>query len=128
MIGQHKRSFELIPYQVDWIDHFDQAADLIRSILGEKVLQIEHIGSTAIPDMAAKAVIDIMVALPSPLQSSELILGLESIDYSYSFGDTIPERLFFGKESSPEFQTHHLIFNKTGIKVLEKPTPVSRLS
>ena len=112
MIGQHKRNFELVPYQIDWIDHFNQEADLLRSILGEKVLQIEHIGSTSIPHMAAKAIIDIMVAVPSLIQSSELFLGLESIGYLYSPLDTIPERLFFSKESSPEFRTHHLNLTK----------------
>ncbi len=112
MLDQHKRNFELVPYQSDWIDLFDQEADLLKSVLGEKALRIEHIGSTSIPGMAAKSIIDIMVAVPSLIRSSELILGLDSIGYIYRPNDTVPERLFFAKESFPEFRTHHLNLTK----------------
>lgn len=108
MIGQHKRNFELVPYQNDWNDHFEREADLLKSILDEKVLQLEHIGSTSIPGMSAKAIIDIMVAVPSLKRSSDLILGLDNIGYEYKPFDTIPERMFFSKESHPEYRTHHL--------------------
>jgi len=108
MIGQHKRNFKLVPYQNDWNDHFKREADLLISILGEKVLRIEHVGSTSIPGMSAKAIIDIMVAVPSLKRSSDLILGLDNIGYVYKPFDTIPERMYFSKESPPEYRTHHL--------------------
>ena len=112
MIGQLERNFELVPYQSEWSDHFDREADLLRSILGINALQIEHIGSTSIPGMVAKSIIDIMVAVPSLIQSSDLILGMESIGYTDKPLDTIPGRLFFAKESFPEFRTHHLNLTK----------------
>jgi len=96
MIGQHKRNFELVPYQNDWNDHFKRERGLLFSILGEKVLRIEHIGSTSIQGMSAKAIIDIMVAVP----------------YEYKPFDTISERMFFSKESPPEHRTHHLNLSK----------------
>lgn len=108
MIGQHKRDFALVPYKMEWVDHFRREADLLRSVLGGKALQIEHIGSTSIPGMSAKAIIDIMVAVPTLIRSSELISGLDSIGYIYKPLDTIPERMFFGKEIQPEIRTHHL--------------------
>ena len=108
MLGQHKRNFDLAPYQGEWIDHFNQEAILLRTTLGENALRIEHVGSTSIPGMAAKSIIDIMVAITPLTRSSELILGLDSIGYSYRPFDTIPERMYFAKESSPEFRTHHL--------------------
>lgn len=113
MIGQHKRDFELVPYKEMWVDHFNREAALIRSVLGNKVLQIEHVGSTSIPGMAAKAIIDIMVAVTSLKRSSELILGLDSIGYLYRPFDTIPGRMFFFKESSPGIRTHHLNLTKS---------------
>ena len=108
MIGQLKGDFELVPYKKEWIDHFNEEAVLLMSILGDKALQIEHIGSTSIPGMAAKAIIDIMVAVPSLIRSSELIFGLDSTGYTYKPFDTIPERLFFGKEIQREIRTHNL--------------------
>lgn len=114
MLGQHKRNFELVPYQSEWIDLFDQEAKLLQSVLGETALQIEHVGSTSILGMAAKSIIDIMVAVPSLIPSSELIIGLDSIGYTYKPFDTIQERLFFVKEIQPEIRTHHLNLTQKG--------------
>lgn len=114
MIGQHKSNFELAPYQSDWIDRFNQEANILKSTLGEKALRIEHIGSTSIPGMPAKAIIDIMVAVPSLIRSSKLIFGLDHIGYTYKPFDAIPERMFFSKETQPEIRTHHLSLTLLG--------------
>ena len=108
MIGQHKRVFELVPYQSVWIDHFNREADRIRTALGDKALQIEHVGSTSILGMAAKPVIDIMVAVEKLTLSSDLILPLVSIGYEYFPVDTVPGRMFFAREVRPGIRTHHL--------------------
>ena len=108
MIGQYKRDFELVPYQKEWVDHFNREADLLRSVLGDQALRIEHVGSTSIPGMAAKAIIDIMVAVPRLMRSSDLIFKLDRIGYTYKPFDAIPERMYFSKESEPEIRTHHL--------------------
>ncbi|MGD2026683.1 MAG: GrpB family protein [Anaerolineales bacterium] len=108
MIGQHKRDITVKPYQHGWIDLFQREANLLRTALGENALQIEHIGSTSIPGMPAKPIIDIMVAVGSFSQATGLILLLETLGYVYKPHDTVPERLFFSKESAPEHKTHHL--------------------
>jgi GrpB-like predicted nucleotidyltransferase (UPF0157 family) len=100
--------FTVVPYQSDWKEHFEREADLLRSALGEKALRIEHVGSTAIPGVHAKAIIDIMVAVVSLAQAKELIPAMESLGYVYRPIDTIPERMFFRKEHIPEYRTHHL--------------------
>ncbi len=114
MIGQHKRNFELVPYRSGWRDLFAQEAQLLQSVLGETALQIEHIGSTSIPGMAAKAIIDIVVAVPALTRSSELITSLDSFGYTYKPFDKIRERLFFAKEIQPEIRTHHLSLTEQG--------------
>ena len=114
MLGQHKRVFELAPYQSEWIDQFDREADLLRSILGDKALQVEHVGSTSIPGMAAKPIIDIMVAVEILTRSSDLILALDGIGYNYRPLDTIADRIFFARESQPEIRTHHLNLTQKG--------------
>jgi GrpB-like predicted nucleotidyltransferase (UPF0157 family) len=108
MIGQYKRDFKLVRYQKDWVDHFNREADLLRSVLGDLVLRIEHIGSTSISGMAAKAIIDIMVAVPQLIRSSDLIKNLDEVGYTYKPFDTVPDRMYFSKESQPEIRTHHL--------------------
>jgi len=114
MIGQYKRDFELVPYQKEWVDHFNREADLLHSVFGDRTLRIEHIGSTSIPGMAAKAIIDIMVAVPHLIRSSDQIFELDRIGYTYKPFDTIPERLYFSKEFQPEIRTHHLNFAMEG--------------
>lgn len=55
------RPYELVPYSPDWGTQFNTAAAIIREIMGSNVLEIEHIGSTAIPGLAAKPQIDMLV-------------------------------------------------------------------
>lgn len=108
ILGQHKRDINVVPYQSGWVEIYEQEADTLRKTLGDKALRIEHIGSTSIPGMVAKPVIDIMVAVHSLPQAEELIPLLEALGYSYRTPDTVLERMFFAKESSPEVRTHHL--------------------
>jgi GrpB-like predicted nucleotidyltransferase (UPF0157 family) len=108
MIGQHKRDLTVVPYRRGWVELFEQEAGRLRRALGEKALRIEHMGSTSIPGMEAKPIIDIMVAVDSLAGARELIPALEALGYVYKPHDIIPERLFLAKESAPEHRTHHL--------------------
>ena len=114
MLGQHKTNINIAPYQSAWKALFEREAERLRNGLGEKALQIEHIGSTAIPGLAAKPVIDMMIAVTSLRQASTLIPVLESLGYIYRFPDTVPERMFFVKESAPAYRTHHLNLTERG--------------
>ena len=108
IIGQHKRDINVVPYRSGWKELYEQEANLLRSTLGEKALLIEHIGSTSIPGMTAKPIIDIIVAVVSLIEATELIPMLEALGYEYKTRDTVPERMFFVKERTPEYRTHHL--------------------
>lgn len=114
MIGQHKRDLSIMPYQSDWQEQFEREAVRLRRVLGDEALRIEHMGSTSIPGMAAKPIIDITVAVGSLTQAIELIPALEAIGYEYKPRDTIAGRLFLAKESAPEFRTHHLSLTELG--------------
>ena len=108
MLGQHKANITVVPYQSGWIGLFEREADLLRGALGEKALSIEHIGSTSIPGLDSKPIIDIMVAVESLRQATKLIPAVEALGYEHRPHDIIPDRIFFVKEPSPEFRTHHL--------------------
>lgn len=108
MLGQHKGNIAVVPYQSGWKELFKREADLLRSALGEKALRIEHIGSTAIPGMVSKPILDIMVAVVSLKEATKLIPVVEALGYEYKPHDTIPERVYFAKEHPPENRTHHL--------------------
>jgi GrpB-like predicted nucleotidyltransferase (UPF0157 family) len=107
MLGQHKRDITIVPYQPGWVALYEQEAALLRNVLGEKALQIEHCGSTSIPGIEAKPIIDIMVAVESLPQAAELIPALEALSYHYRPRDTVPGRMFFRKPT-PDISMYHL--------------------
>ena len=66
--------FILVPYSPQWPADFRQLAALLRAILGTAAVRIDHIGSTAVPALCSKDVIDIQVTLagfddPAPLKT-----------------------------------------------------------
>jgi GrpB-like predicted nucleotidyltransferase (UPF0157 family) len=56
---------EIVPYDANWPRHFADAAAQLRKTLGSSVLAVDHVGSTAIPNMPAKSLVDIDVTLSS---------------------------------------------------------------
>jgi GrpB-like predicted nucleotidyltransferase (UPF0157 family) len=114
MLGQHKANIDVGPYQSGWKDLYEREADLLRSALGENAQCIEHIGSTSIPGVVSKPIIDIMVAVVSLTHAAKLIHVLEALGYEYRTPDTVPERMFFAKEPTPEYRTHHLNLTPQG--------------
>lgn len=69
---------EIIPYQSSWPDEFRSIAQNLRRGLGRLALRIDHIGSTSVPGLAAKDVIDLQItvaALDQPLLAAMNALG-----------------------------------------------------
>ena len=57
------RRIEVVPYNARWPILFEEEADSIASIFGHEVVAIQHIGSTAIPNLRARSIIDILVEI-----------------------------------------------------------------
>lgn len=93
------RTVEMVPYDPEWPDQFLVEAAALRSVLSEVVADVEHIGSTAVPGMWAKPVIDIMAGTHAPSQPSRgQIDALDSIGYRYQREDgRRPGRFIFHK-------------------------------
>jgi GrpB-like predicted nucleotidyltransferase (UPF0157 family) len=71
----------LADYDPAWPALFEREAARIRSILGDDVRLLEHVGSTSIPGMAAKPVIDILLAVPDSSDEPSYIPRLEAAGY-----------------------------------------------
>jgi GrpB-like predicted nucleotidyltransferase (UPF0157 family) len=56
----------LADYDPEWPRLYQREADRIRSLLGDRVLRLEHIGSTSVPGLAAKPIIDILLVVADP--------------------------------------------------------------
>lgn len=71
---------EIIPYQNSWAREFSEIAARLRQGLGKLALRIDHIGSTAVPGLAAKDVIDIQITVAE--LSQELLTAMLALGYS----------------------------------------------
>lgn len=72
---------EVVDYNLAWPARYEQYAARLREILGERLLLIEHIGSTSVPGLAAKPVIDIVIGVVDPDDEPSYIPDLESERY-----------------------------------------------
>ncbi len=52
---------EVLAHDPQWVARFRQEANLVRSILGEQIVAVHHIGSTSVPDLQAKPIIDVLL-------------------------------------------------------------------
>ena len=103
---------EIVGYDPRWPDLFAAEASLLRNVLpSDAFIAIEHAGSTAIPGVAAKPIIDIFVAVPSIADAKRtLIEPIRAIGYVYWEDNPNPERMFF-VNGMPPFgarRTHHV--------------------
>ena len=67
----------LAPYDPDWSSQFSQLANLIRGTLCEKALLLEHVGSTSVPGLSAKPIIDMVLAVVNSADESSYVPLLE---------------------------------------------------
>lgn len=101
---------ELANYDPAWINRFEREKALISAGFPISDFIIEHIGSTAVPGLKAKPVIDILVGLPVlPENIEPIVTHLKDTGYMYieEYNREIPERRFFRKDINGK-RTHHL--------------------
>ena len=98
---------EIVPYDAAWPASFEmERARLLDAIRPWLAGPIEHIGSTAVPGLAAKPVVDIMAGVESLDASRPVIPVLEAHEYCYAPYRTDVMHWFC--KPSPAFRTHHL--------------------
>lgn len=74
-------SILLVAYDPAWPDRFQREADKIRTALGERALRIEHVGSTSVPGLPAKPIIDIVLVVADSAKEEEYVALLEGAAY-----------------------------------------------
>jgi GrpB-like predicted nucleotidyltransferase (UPF0157 family) len=93
--GLVRGQVRLVPYDPAWPAAYEREAARLQRKLGDRVLAIAHIGSTAVPGLIAKPLLDIMVAIPALADVAELEPQLVALGYVFHPRDTIPDRHFF---------------------------------
>ncbi|MFE6690198.1 GrpB family protein [Streptomyces sp. NPDC057743] len=97
---------QIVEYDPQWPVVFGRLAVVIRDGLGPLVLRIEHVGSTAVPGLPAKPVVDMDAVIPAGADPAEAIAALRSLGYAHEGDLGIPGReAFAAPEGTP---AHHL--------------------
>lgn len=113
MIGLKRGTVKLIKYNPAWEKSYKREKEIIKKVFGANALKIQHVGSTAIPDILAKPIIDIGLIVPSLESAKEYVPQLQKIGYALKQNDTRTERLFFTK-GPEEKRTHYLHIGEKG--------------
>ena len=92
---------QLVDYSSDWPSVFLREASRVRAVLGDRVLQIEHVGSTSIPELAAKRIIDMLLVVADSADEKAYVPAMEAAGYVLRIRE--PEwhehRLFKGSDT-----------------------------
>lgn len=104
MVGEskpHNAPITLQEYDSRWPELFDQEAKRIRAILGNKILQLEHVGSTSVPGLCAKPIIDILMVVKDSADESTYVSDLEEVGYTLRIREPewFEHRLFKGPDT-----------------------------
>lgn len=97
----HNAQITLLEYDPRWPKLFDREAKRIRSLLGEKALQVEHVGSTSVPGLCAKPIIDILLVVTDSADETTYVSDLEEAGYTLRIREPewFEHRLFKGPDT-----------------------------
>jgi GrpB-like predicted nucleotidyltransferase (UPF0157 family) len=109
MIGErprHDGPIELVDYDEAWPTRFEREAKRIRVALGVRALLVEHAGSTSVPGIVAKPIIDIVLAVPDSANEDDYVPALEAERYELRIRepDWYEHRVL--KKSNPSVNLH----------------------
>ena len=112
--SKFNRPIVVVAYDPQWPLLFEQEKERIRAAFPNKALTIEHIGSTAVPRLAAKPVIDIAVGIPRLADAETYLPGLIELGYLYEpcLEETFPERRFLWK-GTPLVHIYHVLLGRS---------------
>lgn len=94
-----KRQYSIQPYNPEWVSQFESIKEKLIPIFKDKALSIEHVGSTSIPGMSAKPLIDVLIQVRNAEQFTEEKKAMEALGYLWGENYIEPDSLLFYKEN-----------------------------
>jgi GrpB-like predicted nucleotidyltransferase (UPF0157 family) len=104
-IGEPERlvgSIELRPYDREWPRNYELEAQRVTRALGDRARRVEHVGSTAIPGLAAKPIIDMLLVIADSSAEAGYVPAMEQAGYLLRIRepDWYEHRLFKGPDAN----------------------------
>jgi GrpB-like predicted nucleotidyltransferase (UPF0157 family) len=100
------RDMSVVDYDPGWSGAYETEIARIRTVLGGEIVRAHHIGSTAVPGLAAKPVIDILLEVRDLVELDACDEAMQSIGYEPRGECGIPDRRYYRKGG--DRRTHHV--------------------
>jgi GrpB-like predicted nucleotidyltransferase (UPF0157 family) len=106
-LPEHNATIDLAEYDPEWPRLYEREAARIRAALGPRALRIEHVGSTSVPGLAAKPVIDVVLVVADTRDEDAYVPPLEEAGYVLRIRepDWFEHRLFKGPDTNVNVHT-----------------------
>jgi GrpB-like predicted nucleotidyltransferase (UPF0157 family) len=101
-----KNDIEVVPYNPKWPELFAAEAKRIKQALGSNCIDIHHIGSTSVPGLSAKPIIDILPVVKDILEVDQATEAMELLGYEAKGEFGMASRRFFRK--GQDIRTYHI--------------------
>ncbi|HNW95442.1 MAG TPA: GrpB family protein [Anaerolineaceae bacterium] len=98
----------VVPWQPEWPARFEEIAAALLPALEGLICAVEHVGSTSVPGLAAKPIIDIDIIIPDLSAFPRVRGALAALGYRHEGDLGIPGREAFKYDGKPELMAHHL--------------------
>lgn len=102
------REIEVVDYNPAWPGEFEKIQAYLQPVLADGVSAIEHVGSTSVPGLAAKPIIDLDLVISSMQTFESVLATLKTLGYQYDGNKGIPGREAFSYQALPGLMQHHL--------------------
>jgi GrpB-like predicted nucleotidyltransferase (UPF0157 family) len=103
----------LRPYDPSWPERFERERRRIDASLGADAAAIEHIGSTAVPGLSAKPIVDVLVGVDGPLAGHRVIARLVALGYEFLGEAGVPGRLYFRRRRAGGAFNVHVVAHES---------------
>ena len=97
----------VLPYDPNWKIEFERIRDYLMEQIGDLVLEIKHVGSTSVPGLCAKPIIDIVAVMESYDVFPTIVARLEKVGYKHEGDGGIKEREVFKRLIPDDFMDYH---------------------
>jgi putative glutamine amidotransferase len=102
------RSYSIDPYDPGWPSRYEAESARVRDALGEQLVRIEHVGSTSVPGLAAKPIVDIQASVRSMIPRTNYVAPLRALGYRWVVDPWSDEHEYFSRDDDGRrsFQIH----------------------
>ena len=108
MIGLKRYTVKLVPHDDSWHILFKETKKELLSLIGDFVIDIQHVGSTSIKNIEAKPILDIAISVNDLKVVNKMQSILEQHGYEYRGDGGKEGGHLFVKCSDPDIRTHHI--------------------